>query len=244
MADIPAYLLPILIKKEDAVEVKKERSNPKAVLFLLPAFLTIVGEFLRDGKIVVAIAAAVIFAILILSGSGGPAWSISRLWTGRCTPDGPRGWPILGSWKLMQGRNVHRELAEVAWSGGASTRKLMAISVGTTRIALTSDPDVAKEILRSVVFGDRPVKLAALLQGFDRAIGFAPQGVYWRHLRKIAVVNMFSHQQIVNNFVPLQRETDRMISAITLGTISSRTPFTLRLQLQMRIVMIIYVTDY
>lgn len=114
----------------------------------------------------------------------------------------------------MRGSNMHRDLAKHAWDGGTSTRKLMALSVGTTRIVLSSDPKVAKQILQSPVFGDRPLKQAASDLGFARAIGFAVQGPYWRHLRKIAVTHMFSHKQIVTNYESLQRETSRMISAI------------------------------
>lgn len=169
--------------------------------------------------------------ILIISWSdnGGLAWSLSRVFSSPKalpTPNGPRGWPILGSWTLMQGSNAHRELAKLAWTGGATTRKLMALSIGTTRIALTSDPAVAKELLRSSVFGDRPLKQAALNLGFDRAIGFSPQGPYWRILRKISVTHMFSHKQIVRNYDFLQSETSRMISAIAgnkLPTAESRS---------------------
>jgi len=168
-------------------------------------------------KILATIVLATFILMISFTGNGGPAWSLSRLFSSRKalpTPNGPRGWPVLGSWTLMQGSKAHRELAKLAWAGGAPTRKLMALSIGTTRITLTSDPIVARELLRSSVFGDRPLKQAALNQGFERAIGFAPQGPYWRYLRKIAITHMFSHKQIVRNYESLQRETSRMISAI------------------------------
>lgn len=165
----------------------------------------------------------ILFAMVILAvgswyGEGGPAWAAARLLRapsrGSRTPNGPQGWPILGSWWLMQGSQMHRSLAQQAWDGGASTRKLMALSVGSTRIVLSSDPTVAKQILRSAAFGDRPLKQAAHDLGFARAIGFAVQGRYWRHLRMVAFTHMFSHKQIVANYESLQRETSRMISAI------------------------------
>ena len=153
------------------------------------------------------------------SGKGGPAWSVVRLlrwpWEGVIhTPDGPRGWPIVGSWRVMQGATMHRDLAKLAWEGGTATRHLMALSVGATRIVISSEAKVAKQILQSVVFGDRPLKQAAHELGFARAIGFAVQGSYWRHLRKLAVTHMFSHKQIVATHDALQRETSRMIAAI------------------------------
>lgn len=162
-------------------------------------------------------AISLIISIVGWCGPGGPAWSFSRIFSPSNklpTPNGPRGCPVIGSWTLMQGSEMHRELARQAWAGGPSTRNLMALSVGTTLIVLTSDANVAKEILRSAVFGERPLKQAALDLGFERAIGFALQGPYWRHLRKVAVTHMFSHRQIVTHSELLQRETLRMISAM------------------------------
>lgn len=163
---------------------------------------------------VVAIMSAILLAAWC--SHGGSAWGCAKLSSALKlrslqTPQGPKGWPLLGSWKLMQGGNMHRNLAYHAWNGGISTRSLMAVSVGTSRIVLTSDPKVAKEILRSAVFAERPMKQAAVELTFARAIGFACQGPYWRHLRQIAATRLFSHTQISANYESLQTETSRML---------------------------------
>ncbi|KAG2309735.1 hypothetical protein Bca52824_029483 [Brassica carinata] len=76
------------------------------------------------------------------------------------------------------------------------SKRLLAFSLGETRVIVTCNPDVAKEILNSPVFADRPVKESAYSLMFNRAIGFAPHGVYWRTLRRIASNHLFSPKQI------------------------------------------------
>ncbi|XP_065858476.1 cytochrome P450 78A9-like [Euphorbia lathyris] len=132
---------------------------------------------------------------------GGPAWG-KYYWLKRrriiqnrkyeLIP-GPRGIPVLGSFNLMT-KLAHHKLAAAASVFNA--KNLMAFSVGESRFIVTSNPDVAKEMLNSSVFADRPVKESAYGLMFNRAIGFAPYGVYWRTLRRIAATHLFSPKQI------------------------------------------------
>ncbi|KAG2309737.1 hypothetical protein Bca52824_029485 [Brassica carinata] len=129
---------------------------------------------------------------------GGPAWGklLSRRLTnktGTVIP-GPRGSPFVGSMSLMSSTLAHRRIADAAEKFGA--KRLLAFSLGETRVIVTCNPDVAKEILNSPVFADRPVKESAYSLMFNRAIGFAPHGVYWRTLRRIASNHLFSPKQI------------------------------------------------
>ncbi|KAI3787430.1 hypothetical protein L1987_41893 [Smallanthus sonchifolius] len=119
---------------------------------------------------------------------GGPAWSKLN-----STIPGPRGFPLIGSMHLMSGL-AHRKIAAAANSCGA--RRLMAFSLGETRVIVTCKPEVAKDILNSSAFADRPVKESAYRLMFNRAIGFAPYGVYWRTLRRIAATHLFCPKQI------------------------------------------------
>ncbi|XP_019080978.1 cytochrome P450 78A3 isoform X3 [Vitis vinifera] len=106
---------------------------------------------------------------------------------------GPRGFPVVGSMKLMASLAHHR-IAAAAEACGA--KRLMAFSLGETRVIVTCNPDVAKDILNSSVFADRPVKESAYSLMFNRAIGFAAYGVYWRTLRRIAATHLFCPKQI------------------------------------------------
>ncbi|KAK4413214.1 cytochrome [Sesamum alatum] len=89
---------------------------------------------------------------------------------------------------------AHRKLASTASSLGAT--RLMAISLGSTRVVISSHPETAKEILCGTAFSDRPMRESTRLLMFDRAIGFAPSGNYWRHLRRIASTHMFSPKRV------------------------------------------------
>ncbi|CAN8286037.1 unnamed protein product [Cochlearia groenlandica] len=129
---------------------------------------------------------------------GGPAWGkfLFRRLTNKTGPviPGPKGLPFIGSMSLMSSTISHRLIAAAAEKFKA--KRLMAFSLGETRVIVTCDPDVAKEILNSPVFADRPVKESAYSLMFNRAIGFAPHGVYWRTLRRIATNHLFSPKQI------------------------------------------------
>ncbi|CAL0318028.1 unnamed protein product [Lupinus luteus] len=106
---------------------------------------------------------------------------------------GPKGYPLIGSFSLMTSLAHHR-IAAAAKASNAT--RLMAFSLGETRVIVTCHPDVAKEILNSSVFADRPIKESAYSLMFNRAIGFAPYGVYWRTLRRIAATHLFCPKQI------------------------------------------------
>ncbi|KAL9349531.1 hypothetical protein Peur_056786 [Populus x canadensis] len=124
---------------------------------------------------------------------------------------GPIGWPIVGTLPQM-GSLAHRKLASMAASLGAT--KLMAFSLGSTRVIISSHPDTAREILCGCSFADRPIKESARLLMFERAIGFAPSGDYWRHLRRIAANYMFSPRKI-SALEPLrQRLANEMVTEV------------------------------
>lgn len=106
---------------------------------------------------------------------------------------GPTGWPILGTLPDM-GSLAHRKLAAMATS--LNSKRLMCLSLGTNRVVISSHPETAREILCGSSFSDRPVKESARVLMFERAIGFAPYGTYWRHLRKVATTHMFSPRSI------------------------------------------------
>ena len=128
-----------------------------------------------------------LFCFFILLPSMLSSWLVSGGFAWRNTHPrairGPLGWPLLGSIPIM-GPLAHRKLAEI--SASLDTKRLMALSLGSTRLIISSDPETAKEILCGHAFSDRPTKEAARALMFERAIGFAPSGEYWRHLRRIA----------------------------------------------------------
>lgn len=147
------------------------------------------------------LAVCCLFTLLLHWASpGGPAWG--RYWWSRGRPlfpgvaaiPGPRGLPVVGSMGLMSGL-AHRKLTAAA-DAIPGARRLMALSLGHTRVVVTCDPEVAKDILNSSDFSDRPAKQSAYGLMFHRAIGFAPYGAYWRALRRVAATHLFSPKQV------------------------------------------------
>ncbi|KAK4486070.1 hypothetical protein RD792_008736 [Penstemon davidsonii] len=110
------------------------------------------------------------------------------------------------------GHHAHRKLASLASSLHAT--RLLAISLGSTRVIVSSHPETAKEILCGSAFSDRPIKESTHLLMFDRAIGFAPSGEYWRHIRKIASYHMFSPRRISSLEGLRQSIVDNMIGEV------------------------------
>ncbi|TVU08839.1 hypothetical protein EJB05_42254, partial [Eragrostis curvula] len=149
------------------------------------------------GFLAVCAAACVVTCLLHWCFPGGPAWGrwwwTSRRRFGGTVIPGPRGLPVIGSMWLMTGL-AHRKLAAAAERLRA--RRLMAFSLGETRVVVAAHPDVARELLSSPAFADRPVKESAYGLLFHRAIGFAPHGAYWRALRRVASTHLFSPWQV------------------------------------------------
>ncbi|XP_061991124.1 cytochrome P450 78A5-like [Rosa rugosa] len=138
---------------------------------------------------------------------GGSAWSGYRH---ALKLRGPVGWPVLGSISDQMSALAHRKLAGMAASLDA--KRLMVYSLGTrTRVIISSHPETAKQILGGSSFSDRPIKQSARALMFERAIGFAPSGAYWRHLRRLAAVHMFSPKRIAGLEGLRQHLVDRMV---------------------------------
>jgi cytochrome P450 family 78 subfamily A len=86
----------------------------------------------------------------------------------------------------------------------------MSFSVGLSRFIVSSEPDTAKQILTSVNFANRPVKETAYELLFNRAMGFAPYGEYWRTMRRIAATHMFGPRCIIASMSHRQIIIDQM----------------------------------
>ncbi|CAL5004864.1 unnamed protein product [Urochloa decumbens] len=178
------------------------------------------------GLAAVFAAAFLLTALLHWASPGGPAWGwywwarkagLGIITGGAAVIPGPRGLPVLGSMGLMTGL-AHRKLAAAAAKGDkAARRRLMAFSLGETRVVVTADPDVARELLASAAFADRPVKESAYGLLFHRAIGFAPHGAYWRSLRRVATNHLFSPRQVAASAAQRAAIARQMVSAAMEG---------------------------
>ncbi|KAG6657449.1 cytochrome P450 78A7-like [Carya illinoinensis] len=194
-------------------------------VFTLPAFLG--SKNLLNGNVLFAIFMAFVSLALLTwaFAVGGIAWKNGRNQKGCLSIPGPRGLPILGSLYTLSRGLAHRSLAAMAWSRGNTP--LMAFSLGSTPVVVASDPCTAREILASPHFADRPLKQSAKSLMFSRAIGFAPNGAYWRLLRRIASSYLFAPRRIRAHESGRQLECAAMLSNIATeqelhGTVSLR----------------------
>ncbi|GMI86635.1 cytochrome P450, family 78, subfamily A, polypeptide 7 [Hibiscus trionum] len=164
-------------------------------VFTLPAFFG--SKNLLDAYVLFSLFMASL-SIALLSWAfsvGGIAWKHGRNRKGTLPIPGPRGLPVFGSLFTLSRGLAHRSLAAMAWS--TANTQLMAFSLGSTPVVVASHPHTAREILTSPHFADRPIKQSAKSLMFSRAIGFAPNGTYWRLLRRIASSHLFAPKRIM-----------------------------------------------
>ncbi|XP_075652320.1 cytochrome P450 78A7-like [Castanea sativa] len=145
--------------------------------------------------------------------TGGLAWKNGRNQIGSVPIPGPRGLPLFGSLFSLSHGLAHRTLARMASIHGAT--QLMAFSLGSTPAIITSDPKTAREILTSPHFANRPIKQSAKTLMFSRAIGFAPNGTYWRLLRRISSNHLFAPKRLAAHEAGRQMDCAIMLDAIT-----------------------------
>ncbi|MBA0662200.1 hypothetical protein Goklo_006376 [Gossypium klotzschianum] len=183
--------------------------------WLVSTFPAIVkANNLVDGFLLFSIFMAVLlggFLTWALS-PGGLAWKNGRNRLGEVPVPGPRGFPFFGSLFSLTHGLAHRTLACMASKQAATN--LMAFSLGSTPAVITSDPQIAREILTSPHFANRPIKATAKKLMFSRAIGFAPDGTYWRLLRRISSTHLFAPKRIAAHEKSRQLDCGSLLCAI------------------------------
>ncbi|KAL1566014.1 cytochrome P450 78A7-like [Salvia divinorum] len=185
-------------------------------VFTLPAFL---GSKILVDQYFILTTLSIFLSLALLSyllSPGGAAWKNNRTRLGRVAIPGPRGIPFLGSLLSLSRHSLaHRTLSALA-SSHPSRRLLMAFSLGRTPAVVSSHPQTAKEILTSPHMSDRPIKHSARCLMFSRAIGFAPNGPYWRLLRRVAASHLFSPRRIAAHEPGRRSDSASMMAGISL----------------------------
>ncbi|CAL5384232.1 unnamed protein product [Camellia sinensis] len=185
-------------------------------LFTLPAILKLQAFFNTPLVLSIFTIIAILGTLGLLTwafSTAGPAWKSGRNQMGRVPIPGFRGLPIFGSLFSLSHGLAHRTLASMASSQAAT--QLMAFSLGSTPAVIASDPVTAREILTSPHFANRPIKHSAKQLMFSRAIGFAPNGTYWRLLRRIASSHLFAPKRILAHEAGRRLDCAAMLSSIS-----------------------------
>ncbi|KFK30256.1 hypothetical protein AALP_AA7G237600 [Arabis alpina] len=127
-------------------------------------------------------------------------------------PPGPGGWPIIGN-MLMMDQLTHRGLASLAKKYGG----LCHLRMGFLHMFAVSSPEVAKQVLQvqDSIFSNRPATIAISYLTYDRAdMAFAHYGPFWRQMRKVCVMKVFSRKR-AESWASVRDEVDKMVRSVS-----------------------------
>ncbi|RZC53922.1 hypothetical protein C5167_012770 [Papaver somniferum] len=128
-------------------------------------------------------------------------------------PPGPKGLPLLGNMFMMD-QLTHRGLAKLSKQHGKNG--LMYLRIGFLHMVSISTPEMARQVLQvqDSIFSNRPANIAIKYLTYDRAdMAFAHYGPFWRQMRKICVVNLFSRKR-AESWVSVRDEVESMVRFI------------------------------
>uniref|UniRef100_A0A2P2KMP3 Cytochrome P450 family protein n=1 Tax=Rhizophora mucronata TaxID=61149 RepID=A0A2P2KMP3_RHIMU len=126
-------------------------------------------------------------------------------------PPGPKGLPIIGN-MLMMDQLTHRGLAKLAKEYGG----LFHLQMGYSHMVAVSSPEIAREVLQAQdnIFSNRPATIAIRYLTYDRAdMAFAHYGPFWRQMRKLCVMKLFSRKR-EESWQSVRDEVDSMLKSV------------------------------
>ncbi|XP_073116717.1 cytochrome P450 71A1-like isoform X1 [Elaeis guineensis] len=137
-------------------------------------------------------------------------------------PPGPKKLPLIGNLHQV-GRLAHHSLWQLSQKYGP----LMYLELGSMPIVVISSAEMAKEVMKThdLDFCSRPRLVAGSKFSYNCLdISFAPYGEYWREIRKICILELFSAKRVQSFQFIREEEISLMINSISL---SSATPINL-----------------
>ncbi|CAN1180985.1 Cytochrome P450 84A1 [Linum perenne] len=126
-------------------------------------------------------------------------------------PPGPKGLPIIGNMLIMD-QLTHHGLAKLAKQYGG----LFHLRMGNINMVTVSSPEIAKQVLKSQdnIFSNRPTNIAINYLTYDRSdMAFANYGPFWRQMRKISVMKLFSRRRD-ESWESVRDEIDSMVQTV------------------------------
>ncbi|KAI3684963.1 hypothetical protein L6452_34193 [Arctium lappa] len=113
-------------------------------------------------------------------------------------PPGPTGLPIIGNLHQLDTSNLSDHL----WRLSKRYGPLMSLRLGLVQTLVVSSAEMAKQILKThdLVFCNRPVLTGQQILSYNnKDVALSPYSEYWRQMRKICTLHLFSAKQ-VNSF--------------------------------------------
>ncbi|MBA0870971.1 hypothetical protein Goshw_019570 [Gossypium schwendimanii] len=127
-------------------------------------------------------------------------------------PPSPPRLPIIGNIHQL-GKLPHRSLRDLCRKYGS----LLLLQLGYNPTVVVSSADIVKEIVKNhdIVFSNRPRTTAVDILFYGcKDMAFAPYGEYWRQVKKISVVELFSHRRVHSFQFVRDEEVELLINKI------------------------------
>ncbi|KAG5053863.1 hypothetical protein JHK85_006373 [Glycine max] len=129
-------------------------------------------------------------------------------------PPGPKGLPIIGNLHQFDSSILYLQL----WQLSKKYGPIFSLQLGLRPAIVVSSPKLAKEVLKNhdLEFSGRPKLLGQQKLSYNGSeIAFSPYNEYWRQIRKICVVHIFSSKR-VSSFSSIRNcEVKQMIKKIS-----------------------------
>lgn len=114
----------------------------------------------------------------------------------RLPPEAGGAWPVIGHLYLLNASEpTHITLAKMADAYGP----MFTFRFGMKKALIVSNWEIAKEFFTTNdrIFASRPKLVASKLLGYDYAMmGFSPYTPHWRHVRKIATLELLTSHRV------------------------------------------------
>nr|AEV93477.1 ferulate 5-hydroxylase [Caragana korshinskii] len=126
-------------------------------------------------------------------------------------PPGPKGLPIIGNMNMMD-KLTHRGLANLAKQYGG----VLHLRMGFIHMVAISNAETARQVLQlqDNIFSNRPATIAISYLTYNRAdMAFAHYGPFWRQMRKLCVMKLFSRKR-AESWQSVRDEVDTVVSAV------------------------------
>ena len=114
----------------------------------------------------------------------------------KAVPESGGAWPIIGHLPLLGASKLpHKVLATMADTCGP----IFTIRLGVKRAVVVSSSELAREclLINDKAAAGRPKTVATELSCYNNAMfGLGPYGSYWRHIRKIVMLELLSNHRL------------------------------------------------
>ncbi|KAK9108272.1 hypothetical protein Syun_024283 [Stephania yunnanensis] len=139
-------------------------------------------------------------------------------------PPSPPKFPLLGNVHQI-GTLAHRSLRDLSKKYGP----IMLLHFGRTPVVVVSSRDMVRDIIKNydIIFANRPFTRGATTLLYNcNDIAFAPYGEYWRNMRKICIMKLFTAKKVQSFKFVREEEVGIMVEKISHSSLSG-TPINL-----------------